>query len=95
MNNTTIKSGCVIDKSIIAESVTVGKDCKLGVGEPAVNKVKPDVYAFGLVTIGENSIIPDGVEIGVNTAISGVTDASDYPGGKLAGGETLIKVGDR
>ena len=42
---------------------------KLGVGEELPNKVKPDVYAFGLVTIGEDSVIPDGVQIGKNTAI--------------------------
>ena len=95
MSSTTIKAGTVVDKSIIAENVTVGKDCKLGVGEELPNKVKPDVYAFGLVTIGEDSVIPDGVQIGKNTAIKGVTEPSDYPDGVLAGGETLIKVGDR
>ena len=95
MSSTTIKAGTIVDKSIIAENVTVGKDCKLGVGEELPNKVKPDVYAFGLVTIGEDSVIPDGVQIGKNTAIKGVTEPSDYPDGVLAGGETLIKVGDR
>lgn len=40
-------------------------------------------------------MIPDGVQIGKNTAIKGVTEPSDYPDGVLAGGETLIKVGDR
>ena len=95
MSATTIGAGTVVDKSIISENVSVGAGCKLGVGEEVPNKVKPDVYAFGLVTIGEESVIPDNVEIGKNTAISGETEASDYPGGKLAGGETLIKVGDR
>ena len=94
MSSTSIGEGTVVDKSIIAESVTVGKNCKLGVGEEKPNKVKPDVYAFGLVTIGEGSEIPDGVQIGKNTAISGKTELTDYPGGLLDGGETLIKVGD-
>jgi glucose-1-phosphate adenylyltransferase len=95
MSATTIGEGTVVDKSIIAEGVTVGKHCELGIGEEKPNKVKPSVYAFGLVTIGEDSVIPDGVKIGKNTAISGVTDAADYPGGLLDGGETLIKAGDR
>lgn len=95
MSSTTIGAGTVVDKAIIAEDVTIGSNCKLGVGEELPNKVKPDVYAFGLVTIGEQSVIPDNVEIGKNTAIAGETELSDYPGGKLAGGETLIKVGDR
>lgn len=95
MSSTVIGAGTVVDKAIIAEEVTVGANCKLGVGEEAPNKVKPDVYAFGLVTIGEQSVIPDNVQIGKNTAISGVTVASDYPNGLLRGGETLIKVGEK
>ena len=95
MGSTVIGAGTVVDKAIIAENVTVGKDCRIGVGEEVPNEVKPDVYAFGLVTIGEQSVIPDGVEIGRNTAIAGETVASDYPHGVLAGGETLIKAGDK
>lgn len=95
MSSTTIGEGTIVDKAIIAEGVTVGKNCELGIGEEKENKVKPSVYAFGLVTIGEDSTIPDGVKIGKNTAISGITEPADYPNGLLDGGETLIKVGDR
>ena len=95
MSSTTIGAGTTVDKSIIAEGVTVGKNCEPGIGEEKENKVKPSVYAFGLVTIGEDSVIPDGVKIGKNTAISGITEPADYPNGLLDGGETLIKVGDR
>ena len=57
--------------------------------------MKPNIYSGGLATIGENSVIPAGVQIGKNTAVSGVTVAEDYPDGVLASGETLIKAGDR
>ena len=67
----------------------------LGLGKEIPNKLKPSVYSFGLVTIGENSKIPDGVQIGKNTAISGVTEKYDYPNGILESGETLIKAGER
>ena len=95
MGSSRIGAGTIVDKSIIAENVVIGKNCKLGVGEELPNKIKPDVYAFGLVTIGDDSVIPDGVEIGKNTAISGETELSDYPDNKLMSGETLIKVGER
>ena len=52
------------------------------------------VYAFNLVTIGDKTVIPDGVTIGKNTAIAGKTTLEDYPNNTLAGGETLIKAGD-
>ena len=62
MNNATIGENAYMDKAIIAENVKIGKDAKLGIGEEAVNEFKPQIYSFGLVTIGENSVVPD--EIG-------------------------------
>ena len=62
--------------------------------EEAENKLNKSVYSFGLVTIGENSVISSGVKVGKNTAISGVTEKEDYPDGLLAGGESIIKAGD-
>lgn len=95
MSNSCIGDGTIIDKSIVAEGVEIGKRCVLGGGEDIPNKVKPDVYSFGLVTIGENSVVPNDVKIGMNTAIAGVTETADYPNGILESGETLIKAGDR
>lgn len=94
MNNTTIGENAYMDKAIIAENVKIGKDAKLGIGEEAVNEFKPQIYSFGLVTIGENSVIPDGVTIGKNTAISGVTTPEDYPDGNLKSGGSIIKAGE-
>ena len=95
MKDVSVGEGCVIDKAIIAESVEVGSHVTLGIGADVPNQRKPDIYAFGLVTIGENSVIPDGVQVGKNTAISGVTTKEDYPDGVLGSGETLIKAGER
>ena len=93
MQDVQIGKQCIIDKSIIAENAKIGDSVVLGIGADIPNKVKPDIYGFGLVTIGENSVIPSNVQIGKNTAISGVTVASDYVDGVLESGETLIKAG--
>lgn len=94
MKDAKIGDGCVIDKAIIAENCDIGNHVTLGIGSEVPNKLKPAIYSFGLVTIGEKSKIPDGVQIGKNTAISGVTIREDYPNGVLKSGETLIKAGD-
>ena len=94
MRGTTIGENVTVDRSIIAEGVTVGNDVEIGIGEEAPNKFKPAVYAFGLSVIGEKSVIPAGVKIGKNTAISGITTAEDYPNGILESGESIIKEGD-
>mgnify|MGYP000470725983 FL=1 len=95
MQDVVIGENCVIDKSIIAEHVNVGDNVTLGIGSDIPNKLKPNIYSFGLVTIGENSVIPANVQIGKNTAISGVTAKEDYVDGVLESGETLIKVGEQ
>lgn len=95
MQDCVIGEDCVIDKAIIAENVAIGDRAVLGVGSDIPNKQKPDIYSFGIVTIGENSVIPEGVRIGKNTAISGVTVSEDYKEGMLESGETLIKAGEQ
>ena len=62
MKDTVIGPGCTVDKSIIAEEVVIGENCKLGVGENIPNKVNPKVYSYGLVTIGEKTEIPANVQ---------------------------------
>ena len=91
MRNSVIGENSVLDRAIIAEDVTIGNNTVVGCGEEAKNVFKPAVYAFGLATIGEQSVIPDNVKIGRNTAISGITTAEDYPEGILASGESIIR----
>ena len=94
MKQSVIGENDVIDKAIIAENVTVGDNVVMGIGEEVPNKLKPNVYSFGLVTVGENTVIPSDVKIGKNTAIVGETTPEDYPGGVLESGETLNKEGE-
>lgn len=95
MRSTLIEENTTVNKAIIAENCYIGNNCELGAFEEAPNTWKPDIYNNGMVTIGENSIIPHRVKIGKNTAIYGGTTLDDYPRGILASGENIIKVGDR
>lgn len=95
MQDVEIGEGCVIEKAIIAEHVKIGDNVTVGIGADIPNKVKPNIYASGIATIGENSVIPSGVTIGKNTAVSGVTVKEDYVNGLLDSGEILVKAGDR
>ena len=95
MKDVVIGGNCVIDKAIIAENVKIGDNVTLGIGSETPNCLRPDIYNSGLVTIGENSVIPSNVQVGKNTAISGVTEKEDYRNGVLESGGALIKAGDR
>ncbi len=94
MKNTVIKAGTTIEKAIIAENCEIGANVQVGVGESAESKLNASIYAFDLAVIGENSVIPDNVTIGKNTAIAGVTTKEDYPQGKLESGGYIIKEGE-
>ena len=93
MRGAVIGEGTVVDKAIVAEEVHVGRHVQIGVGEYAPNTYDPKVYQSDLVTIGERSVIPDGVKIGRNTAISGETVPEDYPDGELKSGQSVMKAG--
>lgn len=94
MNETNIGKGCELYKAIIAENVVVNDNVKLGMGEEAPNETDPHIYNSGMVTIGEKSVIPKGIQVGKNSVIFGVTKPEDYDNGYLASGKTLIKAGD-
>lgn len=94
MSGTVIGKNTKVYKSIIAENVVIGEDAVIGVGEEAPSQFDPKVYAFGLATIGENSVIPSKVTIGKNTTISGVTTIEDYPNNTLVSGAYIVKAGE-
>jgi len=94
MGNVTIGDNCIVDRAIIDENVVISDGVTIGVGAEVANSFKPEIYAGGLVTIGENTHIPNNVTIGKNTVICGKTEAADYPEGSLDSGSTLIKAGE-
>lgn len=95
MNRTQVGDNCQLNKAIIAEDVEIGSNVRLGAGEEAENETAPHIYNHGIVTVGEKSVIPDGVTVGKNSVIFGVTKAADYTDASLASGKTLIKAGEQ
>ncbi|MBE5892114.1 MAG: glucose-1-phosphate adenylyltransferase [Lachnospiraceae bacterium] len=94
MNQTQVGENCELTKAIIAENAAIGNNVKLGVGEEAENDTAPHIYNSGLVTIGEHTVIPDGISIGKNSVVFGITAAEDYENACLPSGRTLIKAGE-
>jgi len=95
MRDTYIGDNVSINKAIIADNCKIGDDAVLGDGDEKPSRLNEKVYEFGLVTLGEDSVIPKGVKIGKNTAISGNTDMSDYDNNVLESGGYIIKAGEK
>jgi glucose-1-phosphate adenylyltransferase len=94
MNDTQIGSDCELNKAIVAENVVVQDRVRLGIGDEVPNETHPHIYNNGLVCIGEKSFLPEGLTVGKNACIFGITDIDDYDDLQLASGKTLIKAGD-
>ena len=94
MKNTHIGKNAYVEKAIIAENCEIGDGDEIGVGEEAESLLNPKIYAFGLATIGEGTVIPPQVKVGKNTAIKGVTTMDDYPDAELPSGGYIIKEGE-
>ena len=94
MNGAVIGENCVLEKAIVAENARIGDGVKLGVGEAVPNETDPKIYTDGLVTVGEKTVIPNGVTVGKNSVVFGLTVAEDYPNGNLGSGKSLIKAGE-
>ena len=94
MTGCRIGKGAKINKAIIAEDTVIGDNVLIGDGDYADSELNKKIYNCDLTVIGEDSVIPDGVTIGKNVAISGVTEKSDYPKGKLESGSYIVKAGE-
>ncbi len=95
MNQTQIGENCELYKAIVAENVAIGNNVRLGIGEEVPNETAPHIYNHGIVTIGEKSVIPNGVTVGKNTVIFGETTDKDYENLHFASGKSLIKAGEQ
>ena len=100
VHDSIIMQGCKIGKgtkiynAIVAENTIIGDNSSIGVGEYADSKLSQKIYNCELAVIGENSTIPSGVTLGKNVAVSGKTELSDYPDGKLSSGDYIVKAGE-
>ncbi len=91
MGYCSIGKDCHIDRCIIDERSKIGDNVKMGTGENTANELKPDIYNTGITVVGDNSVVPAGVEIGKNCVIHGVTQLSDFgDNGFLPSGGTVL-----
>ena len=77
------------------EDVRIGDYVRLGVGAAVENEIAPHIYNHDLVTVGERSVVPNGITVGKNAVIFGITTGLDYENSCLPSGKSLIKAGEQ
>lgn len=88
MTNTSIEENCVIEKAIIGENTHIRANAVIGEGPDIPNTERPDIYNSGLVSIGSNVEIPEGLHVGKNTAIWNNIKESDFTE-NVSSGQTI------
>lgn len=90
MSETIIRKGAHLETCIVSEKCEIGENTRIGVGEAIPHIIKPHIYSSGITAIGDNTVVPDNVEIGKNCEVSGHTLQAHYEDGKLESGHSLI-----
>lgn len=80
-----------IERAIISERTKIGKNVVIGLGKEIPNIERPDIYT--ITTIGNDVVIPDGIEIGKNCAVYPRVSEKEFKNlKKLESGGVLRKV---
>ena len=81
MFDSVIRSGAVVDRSILDKEVVVGPGAIVGDGPDydTPNKQEPGRLNTGITVVGKRSIIPRGARIGRNVKIAGDVKSTDFP----------------
>jgi glucose-1-phosphate adenylyltransferase len=87
MHDSVISRAAVLDRAIVDKQVIVGAGARLGVGDAGVpNRVCPEHLSSGLLVVGKNAELPEGLSVGRNARIGAGASCRDFTGDVPPGG---------
>jgi glucose-1-phosphate adenylyltransferase len=99
MFDSVIRSGAVVDRSILDKEVVVGPGAIVGDGDDSdtPNLIEPGRLNTGINVVGKRATIPRGARIGRNVKIGGDVRASDFSSKIVRSGSSIdaaVALGD-
>jgi glucose-1-phosphate adenylyltransferase len=94
MFDCTIRSGAVVDRSILDKEVVVGQGAIIGDGPDldTPNQQEPGRLNTGITVVGKRSVIPRGARIGRNVRVAGDIRAADFRSRVIRSGMTVDRA---
>lgn len=94
MNDTVIRAGAQVDRSIVDKLVEVGAGACLGLGDDSTpNRAEPGNLNTGITIVGKSARLPAGVQIGRNCRIDPNLTPADFGILEVPSGETVRRRG--
>jgi ADP-glucose pyrophosphorylase len=97
MFDSVIRSGAVVDRSILDKEVVVGQGAIVGDGPDfdTPNRQEPSRLNTGITVVGKRAIIPRGARIGRNVKVAGGVRTSDFATRVVRNGASVEPGGAR
>ena len=91
MFDSVIRSGAVVDRSILDKEVVVGPGAIVGDGPDfdTPNRQEPTRLNTGITVIGKRAMIPRGARIGRNVRVAGDVKSTDFASRVVRSGESV------
>ena len=94
MFDSEIGEGAVIDRAILDKECVVGAHARVGEGGVLrPNRSEPERLFSGLTLVGKKARVPARTRIGRNCRIDPYVIESDFPGRRVASGDTVVHAG--
>jgi glucose-1-phosphate adenylyltransferase len=95
--DSVVRSGAVVDRTILDKEVAVGPSAIVGEGTDydVVNRREPGRLNTGITVVGKRAVIPRGVRIGRNVLIGEGTKAADFVSRVIRSGSTVERPRER
>ncbi|HBY99208.1 MAG TPA: glucose-1-phosphate adenylyltransferase [Chloroflexi bacterium] len=92
MNDTTIRAGALIDRSVLDKEIEVGAEAQVGVGKDNTpNQLEPGNLNSGITIVGKRAQVPSGVIIGRNCRIDPNVTPDDFQQREIPSGATVTR----
>jgi glucose-1-phosphate adenylyltransferase len=91
MFDSVIRSGAVVDRSILDKEVVVGPGATVGDGPfpDKPNKLEPSRLNTGITVVGKRAVIPRGARIGRNVKVAADVRSTDFVKRVIKSGESV------
>jgi glucose-1-phosphate adenylyltransferase len=97
MFDSVIRSGAVVDRSILDKEVVVGQGSIVGDGGDfdTPNRQEPGRLNTGITVVGKRTMVPRGIRVGRNVKIAGDLRTGDFASRTIRSGMSIERTSER